>query len=186
MAQRSLLRSQLARAWRQTIEVAYGEQLINSERGLQVHFCHQLLSQFKVDAVSRRIFVEPCFVDAEGQVRSPDVVICHTRSIIGVVELKYLPRVRPEYEKDLSTLQWFAKSGGEVALSNERYLGVGAQTIKKFSLASDAVLCWAGVYRAPRAEVEAHAESLGRRFYCLHAITSPNEVPVLHPVTEDS
>lgn len=183
--QRSLLRSQLARAWRQTIRAGYEEQLINSERGLQVHFCHQLLSQFKGDEVSRRIFVEPCFVDAAGQVRSPDLVICHTRSIIGVVELKYLPRARPEYEKDLGTLQWFAKSSCEVTLSNQRYLGVGAQTIKKYNLASDAVLCWAGVYRAPRAEIEAHAAPLGGRFYCLHAVTAPHEAPFLHPAAED-
>jgi hypothetical protein len=57
-----------------------------------VHFVHQLLAQFDDAKVKRQVFVEPCFTDSARQRHSPDLVICHSRSIIGVVELKYLPK----------------------------------------------------------------------------------------------
>jgi hypothetical protein len=171
MASRSLLKRQIDEAWKETIEEIYSKQLINSERGLQVHFCHRLLSKFTDQHGSRRIFIEPCFKDSAGKSRSPDVVICHTRQIIGVLELKYLPRASPKYKKDLATLTWFGLTATELTLSNDRYLGVVAASPKKYSLAPDAVLCWAGVYRAPKVDIKP-PQSLERRFLCLHAVTS--------------
>jgi hypothetical protein len=95
---RRLLRAHLAAAWRQTIEQPYREQLINSERGLQVFFCSALMEAFKEDGVRRRLFVEPRLsVGARETRRYPDIVICNQRSVIGVVELKYLPKGRPRY-----------------------------------------------------------------------------------------
>lgn len=179
MAVRALLRRHIATAWQLTIQEVYPEQLINSERGLQVHFCHRLLKQFS--DVSRRIFVEPGFVDSDGTSRAPDIVVCHARSIIGVIELKYLPRGRPEYEKDLRTLEWFHSTSDDVELRNDRYMGPDRRSIKRYTLAQDAVLCWAGVYQGPgRLDVESHAVGLGRRFLCLHAVTSDNEAPKLY------
>ncbi len=178
MASRSLLKKQIVEAWKETIDKVYSEQLINSERGLQVHFCHRLLSKFSDQGVSRRIFVEPCFKDSVGKSRSPDVVICHTRQIIGVLELKYLPRASPKYKKDIETLEWFGLATTELTLSNHRYLGVEATSPRKYSLARDAVLCWAGVYRKPRVDIKL-AQSLERRFLCLHAVTSEGEPPKL-------
>ena len=43
MVRRSLLRKQLAAAWTETLSPAYANRLVNSERGLQVHFCAALL-----------------------------------------------------------------------------------------------------------------------------------------------
>ncbi len=176
MATRTLLRKHIATAWADTLREAYSEQLINSERGLQVHFCHQLLKQFS--DVNRRIFVEPCFGDHDGT-RSPDIIVCHTQSIIGVIELKYYPRGRPDYKKDLQTLTWFS-TRDDVELRNERYLGPKRDSLKRYNLTADAVLCWAGVYKGPgRLDVESHAEHLARSFMCLHAVTSLNEPPTL-------
>lgn len=116
--------------------------------------------------------------------RSPDVVVCNSRRIIGVIELKYLPRTTPVFAKDLETLQWFASDQHPVSISNERYRGVGQDEIRKYSLAEDAVLCWAGVYTAPRVDIERHAEALGRRFLCLHSITSANDKPTTLPLLQ--
>ncbi len=181
MTVRALLRQHISAAWRSTIESVYTEQLINSERGLQVHFCSRLLTEFANDDVPRRLFVEPSFRDPEGKVRSPDIVICQTQHIIGVIELKYQPRVQPSYEKDIGTLKWFAGCASDLEVSNDRYLGVETSASKKYSLAPDAILCWAGVYKGPPVDLEAESKVLGKRFFCLHAVTSPDVHPTILP-----
>ena len=168
MATRNLLRKHLAVAWKATIAGPYADRLINSERGLQVHFCHALMNAF--GGVQRRLFIEPTIVFG-GVRRHPDVVICHTRRIIGVVELKYMPRGTPNPSKDVDTLAKFACSGDDIALANDRFRGIGS--VRSYAIASDAVLCWAGVYAdaaliLPTAEVE----QCGSRFMRLDAITS--------------
>jgi hypothetical protein len=58
-----------------------------------VFLCAALLSTFEIAGLSRRLFVEPRLTTANGSTGPlPDVVICDSRNIIGVVELKYLPR----------------------------------------------------------------------------------------------
>jgi hypothetical protein len=173
MSYRSLLRDQLNTAWQETVNSAYPDQLINSERGLQFYFCQQLLLQFQGDK-NRRIFVEPRFKRDGSTPISPDVVICNARDIIGIVELKYGPRAKPTYTKDLDTLCWFAENNIVVTVSNNRYLGAGS-TPKEYNLAADAVLCWAGVYRGTEHlcfKEEKRVQAIDKRFHCLHAITS--------------
>jgi len=158
-------------AWKQTINVRYASCLINSERGLQAYFCAALLEQF--DNLSRRIFIEPRLSQAgvKGS-RYPDVVICHSEQIIGVVELKYQPRGRPTYEKDLNTLRWIAENHEQIKVSNDRYFGPPAKA-RVFSLAPDAVLCWAGVYKGAQENVSQFVPTeLKARFLGLHALTS--------------
>ena len=106
--QRNLLRTQLAKAWQKTIKSQYQKQLINSERGLQkIYFCSALLDIFRNNPLTknkRRIFVEPR-LSIGNDIRYPDLVICNNNRIIGVVELKYLPRAKkPSYDKDRGTL----------------------------------------------------------------------------------
>ncbi len=116
MGRRSLLRRHLYAAWERTIRDHYQRQQINSERGLQVFFCAALLSEFHAAKVQRRIFVEPGLKTARGfGGPKPDVLICNRNKIIGVVELKYLPRAKAKVAKDLQTLEW-------VAFSSESYL----------------------------------------------------------------
>lgn len=178
MSNRSLLRQHITSAWRETVESVYPKRLINSERGLQVHFCHKLFAQF--GDLKRQVFVEPCFVSPSGAVRSPDIVVCHSKSIIGVIELKYMPRVSAEFSKDLQTLEWFHSGADSMTLSNDRYLGEEI-TSPTFELAPDALLCWAGIYRGPKIDIELHGEALGRRFLSLHAVTAPGKHPELFP-----
>ena len=184
MQPRSLLRSQLLRAWHSCIEGEYSDQLINSERGLQIYFCRHLLDEFENSGVERRLFIEPRVSLADQpDARYPDIVVCHTRRIIGVVEIKYLPRTRPQYEKDLNTLSWMSKHGAEVKLSNDRYRGE-REAAREYHLAEDAVLCWAGVYTAPEVQITHPSDTqLQKRLSVMHAITeSGKPAEVLPPL----
>lgn len=182
MQPRNLLRTQLLKAWKKTINNQYQEQLINSERGLQVYFCSALLDIFRNNPLTknkRRIFVEPRLsIGPKKVIRYPDLVICNNNRIIGVVELKYLPRAKePSYKKDLGTLQKLAKYSKDITLSNDRYLGIEKE--KPYSLANDAVLCWAGVYQAPLTPLKIESDKLkiGERFHALHALTTLDKKP---------
>ena len=59
MTNRGLLRRQMREAWTDTIRSAYMDQVISSERALQVHFTARLMDLFWDDGVKRRVFVEP-------------------------------------------------------------------------------------------------------------------------------
>lgn len=182
MQSRSLLRNQLLRAWHKTINREYSEQLINSERGLQVYFCQHLLHEFNESDVDRRLFIEPSVsTPGDGQALYPDIVICNSQSIIGVVEIKYLPRVRPEYVKDLSTLAWLLDNANEIHLSNDRYRGE-RETSRQYKLAPDAVLCWGGVYVSPQAEIQLpESHPINSRVMVLHALTQAGHKAVPLP-----
>ena len=170
MSSRSLLRSQLRRAWLRTIRGPYSDRLVNSERGLQVHFCLSLLEEFKVSKVRRRLFVEPMVLFPAATKRFPDLVICNGHRVIGVVEFKYTPRARPMFTKDISTLRQLATSGKTVVLANDRFRGMAEA--RRYSFAPDAVLCWAAVYAGGLLALPDRAVSgIGPRFLRLDAIT---------------
>jgi len=180
MQKRYMLRRHIVSAWHKTVEEAYSERLINSERSLQHYFCSKLLAEFSDEEVKRLIFVEPCFTcPTTGKRRSPDVIVCHSRQIIGAIELKFLPRGRPSFEKDLDTLRWLGTVGGAVSLVNERYLGV-PRPAHEYTIADDAVLCWAGIYKAPQLALASGPE-IETRFLDLHALTSPDTTPKVLP-----
>jgi hypothetical protein len=182
MQSRTLLRRHLAKAWEKTLKCEYSQQLINSERGLQIYFCKHLLDQFSSTKVSRRLFIEPRLTTpSEPKIaKYPDIVICNSRSVIGIVEIKYLPRVRPKFDKDLETLDWVLAHSKELVLSNDRYRGPCAQA-KKYPLSNDAVLCWGGVYAAPKEEsitlTEVPAAPINQRVFVLHALTHDEAEP---------
>jgi len=170
MSNRLPLRRQLATAWRETLEGPYRNQLINSERGLQVHFCQALMKQFEQAGFNRRLFVEPTVIFAADDVRCPNLVICNSQRIIGVVEFKYAPRTFAEYSKDIDTLHRFVQHADAIVLSNERFRGEGSP--KSYSLADDAVLCWAAVYADSFIEIEhPNFAVLDGHFLRLDAIT---------------
>jgi hypothetical protein len=180
MTHRHLLRKHLSTAWHTTITNQYCDRLINSERGLQVFFCAALLQQFEKGKVMRRIFVEPhiSMVGAPG-VLYPDIVICNSKQIIGVVELKYVPRGLPKYSKDLRTLRNIAKADG-ITLSNDRYCGI--ERNRFYTLASDAILCWAGVYTGSQLKLKGRiGAGLEQRFLQLDALTVDGKNPTLYP-----
>ncbi len=141
MNKRSLLRDNLRQAWIKTIEHHYNSQLISSEHALQVYFCMELLKQFEAGNLQRRVFIEPNIQTSCGKTRFPDVVICNSQKVIGIVELKYTPRGRPNTEKDLETLSLTTSESFEI--SNERYQGPQKNPRKIYSIADDAIMCWA-------------------------------------------
>ena len=182
MPTRKLLRSHLVAAWHKTMEDRYSSQEIDSERALQAHFCAALLREFSDDGSKRRIFIEPTirFKDTPGT-RKPDILICNQRRVIGIVELKYKPRGRASYTKDLQTLTMMAANHQDISVANGRYLGPKTNT-RNYSLAEDALLCWAAVYRGKRVNKPTFlaAEDMPN-FLALHAITSGESNPIIHP-----
>ena len=182
MANRSMLKAQLRIAWKHTIEHYYQRQYINSERGLQAFFCAELLNRFEYDGVanSRRIFIEPALAVGRSKVlRKPDILICNTRSVIGVIELKYKPKGHPRTKKDLETLEWMASHPRGVRVQNDRYLGI-VRDNRTYSLAGDAVLCWAGVHRGMSEPLAMRIKPRIRNYFIeLHAITNPDKDPII-------
>lgn len=178
MPQRTCLRTQIECAWRRTIENYYNAQLINSERGLQVYFCAELLGELKEASGPRRIFIEPSIHTAgSDKPKYPDIVICNTKSVIGIIEIKYLPRGKPIYQKDIDTLEKLLNSHDSVEIANTRYRGIDAGG-RFYALANDAVFCWAGVYAGKQPSFEDEiCNGLRKRFMSLHAITQHGEKP---------
>lgn len=178
MQSRSALKDQISKAWVRTIDGAYNDRLINSERGLQVYFCSALLDELKGAAGPRRIFVEPSLtIPGVSVPKYPDIVICNTKSVIGVVEIKYQPRTKPDYEKDVDTLTKIRQSRDGILLSNDRYRGV-EENGTQYSIAKDAVFCWAGVYSAVEPNFDAHLpKEMDGRFLSLHAVTGSGRRP---------
>ena len=177
MNKRSLLRDNLREAWIKTIERHYNSQLINSEHALQVYFCMELLKLFEADNLQRRVFIEPNIQTSCGKTRFPDVVICNGQKVIGIVELKYTPRGRPNTEKDLETLSMTTSESFEI--SNERYHGPQKNRRKNYSVADDAIMCWAGIYADDRIDLASIAKEnqFGDRFLQLHGLTSEDADP---------
>jgi hypothetical protein len=179
--QRTALRAALKAAWQSVIECKYDERLIDSEASLQVHFAAALMEQFRCEERIRRIFVEPSVrVEIPKIYKKPDLLICNQHSIIGMVELKYVPRGRPSYMKDLETLNVLAEHRLKFMVSNERYLGPH-KGAREYVLAKDAVLCWAAVYTGAKVASPLFEFAEKRsNFLALHALTSeinPAHIP---------
>jgi len=178
MPNRGLLRRQMRRAWAETIRSAYMDQVISSERALQVHLTARLMDIFWEDDVKRRVFVEPVMRLNTGAQVHPDLLICNRNSIIGVVELKYQPKVLPKYEKDFATFESLAEHGTDIEIDNRRYRGPDGGR-GRFALSADPMFVWAGVYRGPVKEIPTRTpENFGlRQLLVLHAATAADAEP---------
>jgi hypothetical protein len=159
----------------------YTARQINSERGLVVHFCFALLEEFRGSRVSRSLLVEPSLRFEDGTLRSPDLLICSTKAIIGAVEFKYLPNGVPSVRKDMDTLLRVCRARGLITVENKRYRGAGSPN--RYAVAPDAVLCWAGVYyRMTKIELSpSTVEHLGQSFLRLDARTRAGAAPLVSP-----
>lgn len=107
----------------------------------------------------------------------PDLLICNSREIIGVVELKYQPRARPNYSKDLETLEWIATHGSNISITNERFRGKTADA-RTYKLSKSVVYVWAGVHADKSITLPIPAR-LKSNFLELHAITTKDDDPVI-------
>lgn len=172
MSNRSLLRRQIRQAWEQGLADDYASQRINSERSLQASLWARLNEI--LPRTNRRIFIEPglSISGRDRQVRYPDIVICNSRSVIGIIELKYLPRTRPAWQKDIATFRWIVENKATLFVSNARFRGVNADA-RVYPLADDVLYVWAGVHAAADIDLQTLAGPEFRScFLALHAQTS--------------
>ena len=183
MADRRLLKSQIIKAWRQCITEDYLVQRINSERSLQASFWSRLnllLSK------NRRMFIEPCVVirTNTGITRVyPDLVICNTKEVIGVIELKYQPRAKPNYKKDITTLTIIARHRKLISINNQRFRGQPIDE-KLYRLSKNILFVWAGVHASINNDnhplYSTGYNALRDCFMQLHAETSNNSFPEIY------
>lgn len=180
MRTRKLIKSQIIDAWRHIIATDYANQRINSERSLQAAFWAQLNSRL---GRNRRLFIEPCLSVIGPLARKavyPDVVVCNSREVIAVIELKYLPRVKPEYLKDMRTLQFIARERSGIRIANSRYRGPTVDS-RDYAVSSNTLFVWAGVHKADRLDqLPLYSEAFPELHGCylqLHAVTDSEAVP---------
>lgn len=188
MNERGLLRTQIIESWKSAIENDYHRQRINSERSLQASFWSKLNNILHPE--TRRLFIEPTLqadieqADGSKKIESkfPDIVVCNTREVIGIIELKYQPRAEPSWEKDLNTFEWIQKNREHLTVQNERYHGLQSDN-RKYKLAENFLFVWAGVHLPWKNSLSNHfpKEFLGW-FLELHAETQDDN----HPKLRDS
>jgi len=140
------------------------------------------------------MFIEPniTFKTNKGITRIiPDLVICNTKEVIGVIELKYGPRANPKFAKDIQSLSSIAKHRGNIILTNERYLGDAADG-KRYKLSKNILFIWAGVHASPHNKISTERKtklySEGRPeldgcFIELHAETRKNFRPDVYELS---
>ena len=173
------LRQQIWESWQACIEKDYLRQRINSERSLQSSFWAQLNYRLPEN---RRLFIEPSmrFTFNGAQIRRhPDIVVCNSRYVIGVIELKYLPRAKPKYRSDILKLSTISLARSDILIANDRFRGL-EQDRRKYSIANKAIFVWAGVHRATQdtPHLYAHDESSLKGCYMqLHAATHCSGLP---------
>ncbi len=145
MKQRPGIRKQFIAAWKDCIENDYCTQKINSERSLQASLWSHLYSYLPN---KRRLFIEPSFsLKIEGKTKNvyPDIVVCNSKEVIAIIEIKYLPRGKPDYGKDLDTLSSLSQNRDKLSITHSRYRGGGADS-KEYRFSKNILFVWAGVH----------------------------------------
>ena len=180
MIRRNLIKSQIIKAWKKSINIDYCSQRINSERSLQAAFwshLNPLLSK------NRRLFIEPRMtIQTKNGKRKiyPDIVVCNTKQVISVIELKYLPRTNPRYKKDLKKLALIAKKRNKISIANVRFLGTEKDS-KEYTLSSNILFVWAGIHKKQKQTdnflYSNGYKSLENCYLQLHAETELNSKP---------
>lgn len=124
-------------------------------------------------------------ISTNGEVKKiiPDIVVCNTREVISVIELKYSPRVRPTYRKDLQNLALIADNKNEISIANERFRGPEKDS-SQYWLSKNILFVWAGVHAEEKSGVDclysAPYRSLDDCYIELHAVTNSNSKPNIY------
>ena len=97
-----------------------------------------------------------------------------------MVELKYLPRGRPRYVKDLESLASLSTGRGSVTIANDRFRGAEKDS-KAYAMSDRGLFVWAGIHRGPVPD-----DSFGSGYAALegcylelHAVTQSEASPEL-------
>ena len=175
------IQSILRRAWVDCIENDYVNQVMNSERSLQASYWSAIKS---ILPANRYIFIEPTFkITKEGRKVTPDIIICSKTEVIAIIELKYLPKGKSKYQKDIYSLNTLAKYRRELQFNYKRFLGED----KTFGFSNSILFVWAGIYNRLDSHVgddfsKGYA-SLSDCYMQLEAVTSKDEIPVIYQLT---
>jgi hypothetical protein len=169
MKNRLKLRSQIEEAWDECVREDYKRQRINSQRSLQASLWASLNQ--RLPAKTRCIFIEPALKAAKSGTKFPGIVICNSDQVIGIIDLKYTPRSKPSWKKDLATFEWIGKNFGELTVSNKKNLGKGEEDCE-YTLADDLVYVWAGIHQPWDDHLKKHiAKECKKCFMELHLET---------------
>lgn len=185
MSNRNPLKNVIIDAWQGSIKIDYLKQRINSERSLQASFWSQLNRKLPP---TRRIFIEPPMkVKTQSGIKRiiPDIVICNTKEVIAVIELKYLPRGQPKFKKDVESLALISQKRKQISISNSRFRGTEKDS-KEYSLSKNMLFIWASIHAKPKQEIttlfsKGH-ESLSNAFIQLHAETKHDGKPEVYTI----
>lgn len=183
MKRRNLIKSQIIKAWKKSINIDYCSQRINSERSLQASFwfhLNHLLSK------NRRLFIEPAMSiqTKKGKEKIfPDIVVCNTKQVISVIELKYSPRTNPRYKKDIKKLALIANNRKKISIANVRFRGTEKDS-REYTLSKNILFVWAGIYSKEKPMKNTlyskGYKSLENCYLQLHAETELNSNPKVY------
>ena len=180
MKARNLIKNQIIKCWRKSVSEDYESQRVNSERSLQASLWSNLNA---ILPKTRRIFIEPAMsIKTKNglKVVYPDIVICNTKEVISIIEIKYLPRTKANYKKDINSLSLIAESRKKISISNKRYRGNEADSTK-YSLSKNILFVWAGIHKKGKVESSElysnGVKSLEGCYIELHALTEEKSKP---------
>ena len=129
------------------------------------------------------MFIEPgltIYTGKETKRVYPDIAICNTKEVI---ELKYQPRAKPKYKKDISNLDLLSKHRESLVLSNRGFRGEVAD-VKVYPFSSNMLFVWAGIHGKIGPQVRAKFSKgfvhLKKGYVELHAETSHEGPPTIY------
>ena len=185
MKKRHPLKNLIINAWQDSIDNDYMKQRINSERSLQASFWSQLNDKLPK---TRRIFIEPPMrIKTINGIKKviPDIVICSKKEVICIIELKYSPKGRPKFEKDVETLALISKKRKQLSISNSRFRGTEVDS-HEYKLSHNILFVWACIHAQPKEEINSlfstGHRSLNDTFVQLHAETRYDDEPVVYTI----
>ncbi len=180
MRHRNLIKSQIIQAWNQSIEEDYCNRRITSEQCLQASFWSHLNHAV---SRSRRIFIAPTFsMRTKGGIRRivPDLVVCNTREVISVIEVKFCPGDHPRYKKAIENLAAIAEHRNQISVDLQQLHDKDKQ-LKNFSMSKHILFVWACVHAKNNSVGDdlyaADYDVLSNCFLELHASTQKNRKP---------
>ena len=182
MTVRINLRRQIETAWASTVSKHYIRQRVNSEASLQASFWSHLDQILTTEnPLDRRLFVEPSVRikvavkarEPKTQRRYPDLVVCSKTQIIAFIELKYVPRGRPNLTRDLEKFVWITNHANDISIRNERFLGE-IEDDHDYKMSKQVLFAWCGIYRSlEEQDLTQHLPvALHKNLFSKHELTS--------------
>ncbi len=175
MQGRKLIEKNVVNAWKLSIANDYCKQRINSERSLQASFWSYLNNLIPDD---QRLFIEPKISVGSKRIY-PDIVVCRKKLVTAIIELKYLPRAKPKFEKDIKTLAFISRNRKRILVSNKRF--TGETTITEYKLSTRILFVYACVHKNINTEdypsYASRYSSLKGCYLQLHAETNKSNLP---------